>query len=502
MGAFVHFFKFGLAHRIVTLTLLIIVVGIGLLTTSILYVAGQKSQVRIEQIGNETLSVAKASLAQPLWTFNDPALMSLVDAMVSQSSGFTRGIRVFNKEGRLMYQKVAEDSLEIEELLLNPYASLMSSAIVYEGEVVGKVDLVVSSETFQKDAHDIIKITLLVIAVTTVILSLFVLLTVAKLLSEPLEQMVKGVQLIEQADYKSSFSERYKYELGELSRAFNKAVHAIRDRDKQLHEYASNLEKKVEERTRQVEDQKEKALNASRMAALGAMAGGVAHEVNNPLAIIEGKVFMAKRAYELGQGKDQVFSHLDRIILMVKRVAAIVNDLRIFASDGSGEFAIECSAHDIVASVANLISARLDRKSIRFTCKVEPIDLMIQVKKSQIVQVLMNLIGNSEDAVESLSEKWISLEIIKLEEAVEISVTDSGKGISAEVQDKMMLPFFTTKEIGKGVGLGLSASLGIVKSHGSELVYDKDSSNTRFYFRLNTSSASSNSLRNSDLKSA
>ena len=92
--------------------------------------------------------------------------------------------------------------------------------------------------------------------------------------------------------------------------------------------------------------------------------------------------------------------------------------------------------------------------------------------------------NNSFDAVLDLPEKWIDITVTAKESKVEISVTDSGSGIPEQVAKKLMQPFFTTKEIGKGSGLGLSTSAGILKSHQGTIAYDPNSKNTRFVIQL------------------
>jgi C4-dicarboxylate-specific signal transduction histidine kinase len=110
----------------------------------------------------------------------------------------------------------------------------------------------------------------------------------------------------------------------------------------------------------------------------------------------------------------------------------------------------------------------------------------VLVRGSQLAQVLWSLIANSVDAVANLSERWISVGVMPAQEGgwARIFVTDSGKGLDPDLVPKIMQPFFTTKEIGKGAGLGLSAAKGIVEEHGGFLNYDPSCPNTRFVIDL------------------
>jgi signal transduction histidine kinase len=102
----------------------------------------------------------------------------------------------------------------------------------------------------------------------------------------------------------------------------------------------------------------------------------------------------------------------------------------------------------------------------------------------QIAQVLLNLIRNSCDAIERGAEKWIRIAVTRLPDSIEISVSDSGRGIPENVREKIFQPFFTTKEVGRGTGLGLSVSKGIVEAHGGTITLDTKSTHTRFVVTL------------------
>jgi signal transduction histidine kinase len=110
--------------------------------------------------------------------------------------------------------------------------------------------------------------------------------------------------------------------------------------------------------------------------------------------------------------------------------------------------------------------------------------LAIECRPSQIEQVIINLLNNAFDAVSPLSDKWVRLDFTNFHDKIQIAVTDSGEKISPEIVEKLMLPFFTTKEIGKGTGLGLSISKGIVEDHQGKMYFDSFSSHTRFVVEL------------------
>ena len=98
--------------------------------------------------------------------------------------------------------------------------------------------------------------------------------------------------------------------------------------------------------------------------------------------------------------------------------------------------------------------------------------------------MLLNILNNSFDAIQSLPTKWIRIDVFSADDRLQLSVTDSGQGIPREVSDRMHEPFFTTKDVGKGTGLGLSISKGIIEDHDGSLTYDRKSPHTRFVIEL------------------
>ncbi len=239
---------------------------------------------------------------------------------------------------------------------------------------------------------------------------------------------------------------------------------------------------------KQVEETKVKALNSSRMSALGEMAGGMAHEINNPLTIIYAKASLLKRALLMKKGEVDLpwaIESLEKIEATADRISKIIKGLRTIARDGEGDPFQPARVQNLVADLVELCKYRMASKSIEFRF---PKDIQahwdLDCRSTQIVQVLLNLINNSYDAIQKNQEKWIELNVSVNSDTVEFSVTDSGTGIPEKIREKMMQPFFTTKEIGKGTGLGLSISKGIVESHKGQFYVDTQSPNTRFVMKL------------------
>lgn len=232
-------------------------------------------------------------------------------------------------------------------------------------------------------------------------------------------------------------------------------------------------------------EQQARALASSKLSALGEMAGGIAHEINNPLAIIQGQATQLKEMMENRQWeKEWMTEAAFSIEKTSKRIAKIVKGLRAFARDGSADPFRPTNLKGIIEETLDFCRERFKHHSVAL--HVDPIDpnLSIECRSVQISQVLLNLLNNAYDAVEELPERWIRIETRDAGETIEIAVTDSGTGIPLPFREKLMRPFFTTKEIGKGTGMGLSISRGIVESHGGTLIYDEHHPHTRFLASL------------------
>ena len=142
------------------------------------------------------------------------------------------------------------------------------------------------------------------------------------------------------------------------------------------------------------------------------------------------------------------------------------------------------SVRSLIADTLELCQARFAAHEIPVVVSDIPATLELEGRPTQLSQVLLNLLNNAHDAVERLSSKWVHLDVKDEGETLELFVTDSGPGLPPEIRDKILTPFFTTKESSRGVGLGLSISASIVQSHTGELLLDPDCANTRFVVRL------------------
>ncbi|AZZ38010.1 hypothetical protein CIK05_14760 [Bdellovibrio sp. qaytius] len=227
-----------------------------------------------------------------------------------------------------------------------------------------------------------------------------------------------------------------------------------------------------------------KAVQSSKLAVLGELAAGVAHEINNPLMILTSVAFVVQKHIE--QNKfDQLPEKLEKIQSTITRISRIVNGLRTYARDGENDPMMPVNIADVILESLELCVESIRYQNIEITFDNQmTIPAIVSCRDTQISQVILNLISNAKDAVLPLKEKWIKVILRQVEKNVVLEVMDSGSGISLDIREQIFQPFFTTKDVGNGTGLGLSISNEIIKTHYGRLFVDHNHPNTCFTIEL------------------
>jgi len=236
--------------------------------------------------------------------------------------------------------------------------------------------------------------------------------------------------------------------------------------------------------------QQEKLNYQSRLTTLGEMAGGIAHEINNPIAIIKGKAQLLQLEMDLNlKDHPQVNSmknHLQKIDQTVDRISSIIKGMRSLSRNADDDVMEQSSVSEMINEVISVMREKIKLSGVHLSFD-KNIDehATLFCNKTQLQQVLLNLLSNSLYEVALLpTEKWIKIAVQNENEYLRISVIDSGKGVSAEIENKMMNPFFTTKPPGQGTGLGLSLSQNIIQKHGGSLDYSLLDGHTAFSIKI------------------
>lgn len=302
------------------------------------------------------------------------------------------------------------------------------------------------------------------------VFSLFVSTYMARSIGRRLKSIEKAAQRISAHDFDISLPTNGSDEVSALSSAFNKMAASLKD--------AKN----------QIEKQQELLIISSKMSSLGEMATGIAHEINTPLAVIGLRASLLENICNSEDfaetGKQKIVESTAIIERTTNRIAKIISGLRAFARDGASDPFQNEDLKSIIEETLDLCGEKFRSHGVQLKVKIPENTIMLSCRSTQISQVILNLLQNSFDAVQALTEKWIELEALETDQHIEISVTDSGMGIAPAIRTKLTQPFFTTKDVGKGTGLGLSISRGIALDHRGSLYLDEKCRNTRFVLRL------------------
>jgi histidine kinase len=219
-------------------------------------------------------------------------------------------------------------------------------------------------------------------------------------------------------------------------------------------------------------------IQASKMATLGEMATGVAHELNQPLSVIKtvSSFFIQKIGKNETIGEPILNNMLEKVDSNVDRATRIINHLREFARKSEANF-VKIRVSEVMGKAFEIFSQQLKVRGIEVSWDIEKDLPMIMADPGRLEQVFINLLINARDAIEEKwkfkedvkSEKKITLRAFKEKNSITVEICDTGIGIHKTILEKIFEPFFTTKEVGKGTGLGLSISYGIVKDCGGTI---------------------------------
>jgi C4-dicarboxylate-specific signal transduction histidine kinase len=249
--------------------------------------------------------------------------------------------------------------------------------------------------------------------------------------------------------------------------------------DQELHEHSQELENTVRERTRELKEAQESLIQSGKMAAVGQLAAGIAHELNNPLTGILGYSQLLVRETR----EDVRTRGLERMREEATRCSKIIENLLSFSRQYRPSKQYE-SINGILARVMRLREYQLKVNGIEVKKKIQNDLPDTMIDPYQIEQVFMNIVNNAEQALDGWSgEKKISIVTERTGDLIRVTISDTGPGIDSDTAGKVFDPFFTTREVGRGAGLGLSISYGIIDRHGGNL-YLKDGPGATFVIEI------------------
>ena len=307
-----------------------------------------------------------------------------------------------------------------------------------------------------------------------VLISLFLVYFARAFVSRPIQRLIKGTSEVSHMHLDRPVAESGSGELGELARSFNLMRNRLREAQVEQAQFTHTLEEKVAERTLELKVAHQKLLQTDRLASLGQLSASVAHEINNPLSGVLNLGMLLQRIVKddgIPPGRvGEVKKYLGQMVQETSRAGRIVSDLLTFSRRSKPQ-RVMLDVNGIIRSTVSLVGHKLKLMSVEGIQELDSDLPLVHCDGSQIQQVVMNLVMNGAEATKSRGSGKVCVRTHAGPRpgTIALEVADDGEGIPKECLAKLFQPFYTTKEEGKGVGLGLAVVYGIVQAHGGEI---------------------------------
>jgi two-component system NtrC family sensor kinase len=364
----------------------------------------------------------------------------------------------------------------VNDWYISAYSPLYSSA----GERVGILYAGYLETPLRQDLwRTVLALILLVLGVLAV--ALWLMLREASSIFNPLERISRVIGAVREGDQQRVGAVNSQDEIAELAHEFDALLDLLQQRNQEVQAWAAELEHKVAERTGELtrrnadlsrtiavlSQTRRKLVVAEKLAAMGELTAGMAHEINNPAAVILGNMDMLSAT--LGDAARPVQREIDLVIEQIYRMQAILNNLLQYARPDDYSGALErVDVNEVVEKTFRLVEHLRKQKVFRLEADYQARQT-VEMNAHELQQVLINLIRNAiyalperDGEIRVTTEDWVG-------KGVKISVADNGAGIADEQLDKIFNPFYTTKKQAEGTGLGLSLSYSLIHRYGGNI---------------------------------
>lgn len=463
--------------------LILIIAGVQLASVVVQLIQHKSSfEENLKTHSQLSMSLLSKMIETPLGEFNIPEVQQIVDQTLRENS--IEFVSIYDSAGNSIVSGGKKESPNLIQVRQDVRSSSRG------GEKIGTIEIGVSKDGLSESLLSHFALSVLSAIVLGVSITFMMRLLFRKFVSRPLRRLTLFAQ--ESANTERLLISDRDDEFDDLSKILLKMAGEIKDHTKnledQVQQRTSDLESSntsLKETISQLKRTQDQLVENSKLASLGRMAAGIAHEINNPLSVL--KVNSAKLSAPDRDNIEELESFKKRVSTisrMIERIVVVINGMRSFSrQDVENQPFVRSKLTELVSESVELASIRFKSSNVKL--EVGNIDdLVVECRSIQISQVIINLLNNAYDAVSLKENSWVRISASKTGDYLEVEVMDSGAGIPEPVARKLMEPFFTTKEVGSGTGLGLSISLGIAKAHHGSLVLDSACKNTRFVLRL------------------
>jgi len=395
---------------------------------------------KLEKVFEEKLILIDQGKIEAI--INDFKSMGDLFKMLESNFAKRKGLIEENK-----FQATIERFLSLEERLR---AQLLLKSQMVTGECI-KLSMLAKRRITQSEqmAVWIVLIFTIIFVLVVCTVSFFTITSITK----PIKSLSAGAEIIGKGNLEYKIKLETKNEMLQLAGYFNKMVESLR-------ENRDNLEALIDERTRELRNSQDKLISSERLAVLGKLSSGIAHEIRNPLATIGSSAYYLKR--KLKDADETTISNVDRIMGQVEESTAIIQGLQDLAKME----APQKSRKDIANVIGDSLNTLKTPRDVQIVMDVPEGEFFVDVDEKQILMMFNNILNNAVQAMDNKGTIRINADR-NSDNCVEISIEDSGYGIKAENLEEIFQPFFGTKA--KGFGFGLSICQMIVEKHGGEI---------------------------------
>jgi two-component system NtrC family sensor kinase len=328
-----------------------------------------------------------------------------------------------------------------------------------EGKIIGILYVGMLEKPYIDTANRVM-LTFTLMASLCVVFLLIILYFSTTQITRPLQRMVIATEEIAKGDLSHKVDIKSRDELGFLATSFNEMIDQLRRANEELMEWGRTLEKKVEERTRELTEMQTKLLQSEKLASLGKLAAGVAHEINNPLGAI---LIYSHLLLEEMPKNTPAYENLRKIVKETSRCKDIVKGLLEFARPKEPEMS-PTDVNETVDRALAIMEKQALFQNVKINKEYGQLPRIV-ADAAQLQQVFMNIILNAAEAMNGRGTLTITSSLDPKKEQIRVAFKDTGHGIRPEDMPRLFEPFFTTKEVGKGTGLGLAISYSIIQKH-------------------------------------
>ncbi len=325
--------------------------------------------------------------------------------------------------------------------------------------------------------------------IEVVLISLVLMFVIRRFVTHPIRKLIEGTHAVSQMELDRPLDILHSSEeFDELAQSFDRMRERLREAVAENSQFTQRLETKVAERTRQLNAAHQKLLQSGRLASLGQLSASVAHEINNPISGVLNLSMLMQRMLK-AEGVpmtrvDEFRKYLGQVVSETSRVGRIVSDLLAF-SRRSKPHRAPADLNRIVHTTLSVVAHKMKLNNVEVETRLSENLPQVACDQSQMQQVVLNLVLNAAEAAQPKGGGHVIVSTNAAEAGVVMKVSDDGEGIQPENLARIFDPFFTTKPEGKGVGLGLAVSFGIIQAHGGDIeVQSKVGEGTTFTITL------------------